>query len=621
MERLEGRARLIDDFDSGKALQEAALAYQPDILILMRSGEDRGLPDAEGLALWGLSNSFKVVMIIGETDLEWEAAAGRIKGAGGYVICWGEGEERSSFYMMNIVMSVIKELAETKAVEQAGKTEALITLAGTTPGQREGEPSAAPPPLPPTAPAAPPPALAAPPPAPAAPPLAPAAPLSPPFPASQKALLATGHPSVDREIKLLLSRYGLDIAGECYDRRVIGRVTKELAPGLAVISPYLGGEGDLTAIIRSMREMGVRVVVLPGDLKAEATRVMVRELIPLGVYDFVFDRVTAPEVIERLRTPARLGDISKILNEPAAAPQIVAEESLADLYAIAAEKRPGFLDRLRGRLQRKKETRQSPPPPPPLPPQSAAEAAPPEPSPLSAAGPPYAAPPAAPPVASPAAPLPPLPPSAIGQADFRSSTAMAFVSPWQPGLAGRLTAAAAEMFAAEERARVAVIGASGYSTMAGRLGVEEDELIMSDWRIPGSQAPVIRGSLRIWAVDPSKSLNIYNDEEMARLIARARSDYPRVIIDCADEHNLARELLYQGVSLMYIIPGNDPVEQNTALLWLNNLRAGGQPVACGLDLRNTAKPVPEGIFPDLVIRGNPEEALWRMLRKSQRERR
>ena len=594
VERLEGRARLIDDYNSGKTLKEAALAYRPDILIIMRIGEDRGLPEADELAQWGLDNGFKVVLIIGESDLEWEAVGSRIKDAGGYVIGWGKGEERSSFYMMNIVMSVIKELAEVRDIERANGVEKHITQTRTRSTYAE--------------PLAPAPQRLTPPPAPESV----VKELPSEMPSGRKVLLATGHPPVDQEIKLLLPRYGLGLAGECYDRRVIDKMTRELDPGLAVISPYLGGEGDLIAIIRSLREKGVRVVVLPGDAKAVGTGNMVRELIPLGVYDFVFDQVTAPEVLERLQHPARLGDITRILSEPVAVTKGVAEESLADLYETRAGNEPGFLDRLKNRLNRKKgappaQTAAEPPP-----------AATPKESLLKKTPPIRALPEESPPKARPASrrvkPVaPPFTPMGEG---FCSAGAIAFVSPWQPGLAGRLTAAAAEMFAGEERVKVAIIGASGYSTMAGRLGIEDDELIMSDWRIPGSHAPVIRGGLRIWAVDPSKSLNIYNDEEMGLLIARAQSDYPRVIIDCADEHNLARELLYQNVSVMYIIPGVDPVEQSTALLWLNTLRATGKTVACGIDLRHTAKPVPEGLKPELVIRGSPEEDLWRMMRKT-----
>ena len=659
VERLEDRARLIEDFSSGKALKEAALAYRPEILIMMRPGADRGLPEAEELALWGVNNGFKVVLVVGEQDLEWELIGKRLRAAGGYVIGWGKGEERSSFYMMNIVMSVIKELAETRELAEAGKSareakpvgRIAINRGGATPApelmtetaEALMAPETQPPPetplaletpLAPETPATPETLLSAEIPAPPEPPerlLTPDAGDTtgvPAQPVSEKVLLATGHTSVDQAIKLLLPAYRLAFAGACYDRRVIGQMAQALNPGLAVVSPYLKGEGELVGLIRALRENGVRVVVLPGDASAPETRDLVRELIPLGVYDFVFDQVTAPEILARLAQPARLGDISKTLGEPVGVAQAVAEEVLTEQYQVTPATKSGFLERLKSRLKKKREApvteelllgarlsrrSEAETPPQGTPPQDT---------------PPQEPPPAATTSRRGEAPLPPketwpsrrvkyvTPPSDWLQADFRAPGAIAFVSPWRPGLAGRLSAAAAEMFAAEEKVKIAIIGASGYSTMAGRLGIEEDELIMSDWRIPGSQAPVIRGNLRIWAVDPAKSLHIYNDEETGLLIARAQSDYPRVIIDCADEFNLARELLYQEVRVMYIVPGNDPVEQSTALLWLNNLRASGKTVACGVDLRHTAKPVPKGLKPALVIRDNPEEALWRMLRQT-----
>ena len=195
-----------------------------------------------------------------------------------------------------------------------------------------------------------------------------------------------------------------------------------------------------------------------------------------------------------------------------------------------------------------------------------------------------------------------------------SSGAIAIVSPWQPSLPGRLTAAAARLFA-EKGDNTAVIGISKYSTVAGRLGIEDDELIMSDWRVPGSQAPVIRDKIKIWAVDPAKSLDIADEVELGLLVAKAQMEFKRVVIDCADDHYLAQKLLYQDVAIIYIVPGKDTVEQNTSRLWLNRLYDTGRNVACGIDLRETAEPVPEGLKPELIIRGSPEAAVSEMIER------
>ena len=619
-ERLEDRAKLIDDCDSGKLLQETALAYRPDIMIIMRTGEGRGLPEAAQLAVWGLDNSFKVVLIIGERDDEWEVIDNVVKDAGGYVISWGKGEERSSFYMMNIIMSIIKELVENQVSAWNGededkttaeeyiapvetKTEMSVVIAEETAAAPESEKQET----------------------------------SLKESAIERVLLATGHPSVDREIKLLLSSHSMEIAGECYDRRVIFNVVQELNPGIVVVSPYLKGDGDLVTIIRAMRENGVRVVVLPGDANEAEARAMVKKLIPLGVYDFVFDQVTAPEILERLRQPARLGDIPRILSEPAITGYAMDEETQRDSAAVEPVKRWGFWTRLRKHFAWKRKLSAL------IFERKAIKEPYAEQTTVSSAVEPYEGmsvkrrvmieslktgadkltsklkKPQAVRIPDnengrlPTGSINPRPTARLGYGGFMSSGAIAFVSPWRPGLAGRLAAAAAELYAVEERVKTAVIGVSGHSTIAGRLGIEDDELIMSDWRIPGSQAPVIRGNFRIWAVDPGKSLHIYNEEEMGLLIAKAQSDHQRVIIDCAGEHQLAQELLYHDVDVMFIIPGDDIVERNTALLWLNRLCSTGKPVSCGIDLRDSINPVPEGLKPELIIRDSPEEALWEKL--------
>jgi hypothetical protein len=186
---------------------------------------------------------------------------------------------------------------------------------------------------------------------------------------------------------------------------------------------------------------------------------------------------------------------------------------------------------------------------------------------------------------------------------------VAVVSPWRPGFAGQLAAVMAQVLVSEEVCPViGVIGASGNSTVAWHLAIEEDELIMSDWRIPGSQAPVEKKNLRIWDIDQAKSLDRITVYEQIKLLETAKETCSITVIDCAGDHELAEKLLHQDVAVLFIVPGQDRIEQNTASQWLSRLFATGKKVICGVDLRSAADLIPEGISPEMLIRGSPQEA-------------
>ena len=192
---------------------------------------------------------------------------------------------------------------------------------------------------------------------------------------------------------------------------------------------------------------------------------------------------------------------------------------------------------------------------------------------------------------------------------------LSIVSPWRPGLAGRMAAQAAQIFS-EEGSEVAVICATGRSTSAVWLGVSDEELIMSDWRIPGSQAPVEREHLKIWAVDPAKSLHMDIKEDLPYVVKEARSKADYTVIDFGEDIDRAQFYIHQkDAVLLCLVPGSDPVEQRISLLWLKRTLGQKDNIVIGFDLREQGQ-IPEDVVSKLVITTTPEEALQKALKKN-----
>jgi len=451
-------------------------------------------------------------------------------------------------------------------------------------------------------------------------------------------LLATGHEEIDAELKRLLPNHAFNVVGECYSRQALTPMFWELRPETVIISPYLGGGADVTlvAIIRIMRENGVRVMVLPGDAQAKSTRALQMDLIPLGVYDFVYDLVSGPAILNRLKHPANLGDL-KELGELALAEQEINSEMAAsvlpDLVREDTEdKKPagGLLNKVRGVAGKlagainAKDVSNKPEEPikrflldkfalpkrsvlpklPALPKKPVKE----EREELLAEG-----------VQKRFTVRAQNPVEQVAEYKYHgilAANTIVFVSPWRPGLSGQLAAAAARMFESVEGRELAVVCASVYSTAAERLGVEINELIMSDWRVPGSQGSLLKGNVRVFATDPAKDIRTQDLAEMRRLITSVQENYGRVLIDCADDRKLAREfLLYQDAAIMYVVPGADSVEQRVARVWLNHLSASRNNIACGVDMRGYEGQIPDGINAELIIRESPDKAIWDLIRK------
>ena len=118
-----------------------------------------------------------------------------------------------------------------------------------------------------------------------------------------KVLLATGLSQIEQQIES--NEYN-----RCYQRSVLLEVAKEYGSQTVVLSPLLQGEEDLLKeIITPLRSEGIRIVFLPGNAKMPDTKEWMKRLLPWGVYDYVFDPVTAEKIIERINNPAQLKNL------------------------------------------------------------------------------------------------------------------------------------------------------------------------------------------------------------------------------------------------------------------------------------------------------------------------
>jgi diguanylate cyclase (GGDEF)-like protein len=116
-------------------------------------------------------------------------------------------------------------------------------------------------------------------------------------------LLATGISSIEEELIKQIE------AQRCYNRDILIDVVREVNPKAVILSPHLPGSDDLFESVFFLRNIGKRIVFLPGDPKLKDAQDWMINLITYGVYDYVYDPVTAAAIVERLNNPATLGDI------------------------------------------------------------------------------------------------------------------------------------------------------------------------------------------------------------------------------------------------------------------------------------------------------------------------
>jgi hypothetical protein len=127
-----------------------------------------------------------------------------------------------------------------------------------------------------------------------------------------------------------------------------------------------------------------------------------------------------------------------------------------------------------------------------------------------------------------------------------SGSALYVVCPSRPGQAGEVAAQLAK-----DVDSCALVCAAPESTGALALGIPESNLICSDWRIPGSDAPVGWGGITVWPVDPLKFLNV-RDVSPNALVESIKPKFTLVIVDCAGSLDIAgRASRSDGIVVLY----------------------------------------------------------------------
>ncbi|MTI80050.1 MAG: hypothetical protein FH758_04055 [Firmicutes bacterium] len=121
-------------------------------------------------------------------------------------------------------------------------------------------------------------------------------------------LLATGVEELDKALAEYINNNfpDIQIVGEIYYREAL----KDYSFDVLIISEELPGAEDIVSTIYTAREMGTRVVALPGDPESNNAKELVKKCTPLGVYDYVFNDVTITEIIDKMHNPSTLKDVS-----------------------------------------------------------------------------------------------------------------------------------------------------------------------------------------------------------------------------------------------------------------------------------------------------------------------
>lgn len=114
-------------------------------------------------------------------------------------------------------------------------------------------------------------------------------------------LLATGIEELDRK----LSEQFPDTATVYYREAVLN-----FEFDVVVFSPALPGEMALEDLLFEIRKAGRRVIFLAGQ---SPERDLLLKLLILGIYDMVFDPVTAEKIVDILRNPRSFADVSHLL--------------------------------------------------------------------------------------------------------------------------------------------------------------------------------------------------------------------------------------------------------------------------------------------------------------------
>ncbi|MCL6560173.1 MAG: hypothetical protein K6U74_15545, partial [Firmicutes bacterium] len=115
------------------------------------------------------------------------------------------------------------------------------------------------------------------------------------------------------------------------------------------------------------------------------------------------------------------------------------------------------------------------------------------------------------------------------------------VCPSRPALAGEIAAGLSKKVK-----NSALVCAAGDSTAAIALGMMPEELILRDWRIPGSDAPVTFNGVTCWPVDPAKFLD-YKEVPVNKLVSQVSRKFNMTLVDCGNNLSLCINLPRDGL--------------------------------------------------------------------------
>lgn len=123
---------------------------------------------------------------------------------------------------------------------------------------------------------------------------------------SIKVLLATGVEKLDKCVSDYVKQEhscDIEIVDTVYYRKGITELKCDY--DAVIISEEIPGEQEnFISIVYAVRELGKRVIVLAGDEDAPESQELEEKLIPLGVYDYIYNQVTLYKIIDKVLRPS-----------------------------------------------------------------------------------------------------------------------------------------------------------------------------------------------------------------------------------------------------------------------------------------------------------------------------
>jgi len=125
---------------------------------------------------------------------------------------------------------------------------------------------------------------------------------------SVRLIAATGKSELDA---YLAKTPGIEVIAEVYYREALTDVIRRKQADVALLSAYLPGQDDVAETIWRVRAADVRVVFLAGEMRRDDP--IVYDLLAMGVYDILFGRLKAEDIVERIRSPATFGQAVRLV--------------------------------------------------------------------------------------------------------------------------------------------------------------------------------------------------------------------------------------------------------------------------------------------------------------------